>query len=67
MLQWPYRRLETADWGCEYGNVLEREELALMVAGESVEIKLQGYSVTTTERELMEKYDELLLENKSLG
>lgn len=72
-----------------------REELALMVAGESVEIKLQGYSVTARElntrnqiysamvvyglltysggavsipnRELMEKYDELLLENKSLG
>lgn len=25
MLQWLYRRLETADWGREYGNVLEQQ------------------------------------------
>ncbi len=72
-----------------------RDDLALMVAGERVEVKLQGYAATSTElntknqiysamvvyglltyedgevfipnRELMEKFDELLLSKDSLG
>ncbi len=72
-----------------------REDLALMVTGEPVEIKLQGYAATAPEletknqifsamvvyglltyedgavsipnRELMDRFDELLLSNKSLG
>lgn len=74
-----------------------RDDIALMVSGEHIEIKLQGYSVTNTElntknqiysamvvyglltydgdehevfipnRELMEKYKELLMTNESLG
>lgn len=72
-----------------------RDDLALMVSGERIEIELQGYAATDTElstknqiysamvvyglltyedgavfipnRELMDKYDELLLTNDSLG
>lgn len=72
-----------------------RDDLAMMVSGERIEIKLQGYAATSLElntrnqifsamvvyglltyengevfipnRELMDKYDELLLTNRSLG
>lgn len=72
-----------------------RDDLAMMVSGERIEIKLQGYAATSTElntknqiysamvvyglltyedgevfipnRELMDKFDELLLSNDSLG
>lgn len=72
-----------------------RDDLALMVSGERIEIELQGYAATDTElstknqiysamvvyglltyedgamfipnRELMDKFDELLLTNDSLG
>lgn len=72
-----------------------RDDLALMVSGERVSIKLQGYAATSTElttrnqiysamvvyglltyadgevfipnRELMDKFDEMLLSNESLG
>lgn len=72
-----------------------RDDLAMMVSGEKIKIKLLGYAATSTElhtknqifsamvvyglltyedgevfipnRELMDKYDELLLSNESLG
>ena len=72
-----------------------RDNLAMMVSGEHIEIKLQGYAATSTElstknqifsamvvyglltyedgavlipnRELMDKFDELLLLNENLG
>lgn len=72
-----------------------RDDLAMMVSGERIKIKLQGYAATSTElntknqifsamvvyglltyengevlipnRELMDKFDELLLTNESMG
>lgn len=72
-----------------------RDDLVMMVSGERIEIKLQGYAATSTDlntknqifsamvvyglltyengavfipnRELMDKFDELLLSNESLG
>lgn len=72
-----------------------RDDLAVMVSGESVKVKMRGYAATASElntkeqifsamvvyglltyqdgevsipnRELMEKFDELLLSNESLG